>query len=172
MVEALLARGFDPNSRDENGQVALYLALRAGSNRVADLLMRHPQLQPDLANSAAETPLMMAALKGNQEAAVRLLSLGSKPHQEGWSPVHYAATGTQTQIVELLLDRGAPIEARSPNGTTPLMMAAYGAEATVNLLLARGAEIGQRNDRGLSAADFARLGGRDRLSARLESSAH
>jgi ankyrin repeat protein len=115
---------------------------------------------------------MMAALKGNQEAAVRLLDLGSKPHQQGWSPIHYAATGTQTQIVELLLDRGVPIDARSPNGTTPLMMAArYGAEATVNLLLARGAPIGQRNDRGLSAADFARLGGRDRLSARLESGA-
>jgi hypothetical protein len=68
----------------------------------------------------------------------------------------------------LLLDRGAPIDAKSPNGSTPLMMAArYGAEASVDLLLARGADAKRRNDLNLDAADFARQGGRDFLVERL-----
>jgi ankyrin repeat protein len=71
--------------------------------------------------------------------------------------------------VALLLDRGAPIEALSPNRTTPLMMAAgYGAEANVDLLLARGADPKRRNDRDFDAAAFARQAGRDFLLKRLE----
>jgi ankyrin repeat protein len=67
-----------------------------------------------------------------------------------------------------LLGRGATLEAPSPNGTTPLMMAArYGPESTVNLLLSFGASLTARNIQGLTAADFARLGGRDKLAARL-----
>ena len=68
----------------------------------------------------------------------------------------------------MLLDRGAPIDAPSPNRSTPLMMAArYGAEANVDLLLARGADLRLRNDLDLDAADFAKLGAREFLLPRL-----
>ena len=68
----------------------------------------------------------------------------------------------------MLLVRGADIDAPSPNGTTPLMMASrYGPEDSVDLLLARRASLAARNIQGLSAVDFARLGGRDKLAARL-----
>jgi ankyrin repeat protein len=61
------------------------------------------------------------------------------------------------------------VDARSPNGSTPLMMAArYGSEASVDLLLARGANPKLRNQRDLSAADFARMDGRDALAQRLQ----
>jgi ankyrin repeat protein len=67
------------------------------------------------------------------------------------------------------LDKGATIEALSPNRSTPLMMAArYGSEASVDLLLARGANTRLRNDRDMNAADFARSAGRDALAARLD----
>ena len=102
---------------------------------------------------------MMAALRGQLDWARRLLERGAKVHQAGWSPLHYAATGPEPKIVALLLDRGAPIDAPSPNRTTPLMMAArYGAEASVDLLLARGADKRLRNDRDLDAARLCRAG--------------
>ena len=71
--------------------------------------------------------------------------------------------------MQLLLDKGAALEAESPNGSTPLMMAAgYGAEASVDLLLARGADPRRRNDLQLTAADFARRAQREALAARLD----
>jgi ankyrin repeat protein len=76
-------------------------------------------------------------------------------------------------VVDLLLARGAAIEAPSPNGTTALMMAArYGPEDTVDLLLVRGASLSARNIQGLTVVDFARLGGRDKLASRLAALVH
>jgi ankyrin repeat protein len=168
-VTQLLAQGFDPNSRDERGQTALHLALRDHSPKVAEALWKHPGLDVNAHNAADETPLMMAALRGQLEWARRLIDRGAALHQEGWSPVHYAATGPEPKLVALLLDRGAPIDALSPNRTTPLMMAAgYGAEGSVDLLLARGADPRRRNDRGLDAAAFARQAGREFVMQRLE----
>ena len=131
--------------------------------------MGQPALDVNAVNASGETPLMMAALRGDLDWARRLIERGAKVHQDGWSPLHYAATGPEPKIVVLLLDRGAPIDARSPNRSTPLMMAArYGAEANVDLLLARGADKRLRNDRDLDASEFAKLAGRDFLVSRLE----
>lgn len=171
-VAQLLQRGFDPNTPDEKGQVGLYLALRDGSFQVAERLVGHPDLKVDAVNAANETPLMMAALRGNVAWAQRLLERGAQLHREGWTPLHYASSGPEPKLVSLLLDRGAEIEARSPNGTTPLMMAArYGAFDAAERLLARGADPRARNDLGLSAADFARQGGREALAAQLDQAA-
>jgi uncharacterized protein len=83
--------------------------------------------------------------------------------------LHYAASGPEPKLLAWLLDQGAAIDAPSPNRTTALMMAArYGAIDGADLLLARGANARLRNDRELSAADFARMAGREALAARLE----
>ena len=167
-VQTLVKRGFDPNSRNPAGQTGLHLALRDQSPRVVKALLESPALDVNANNASGESPLMMAALRGNLELARVLLERGAKVHQDGWSPLHYAATGPEPILVALLLDRGAPIEALSANRTTPLMMAAgYGAEANVDLLLARGADKRARNVRDLDAAGFAKLGGREFLFARL-----
>lgn len=167
-VNELVARGFDPNSVDESGHSALALAARDGALRVADALLTRADLKVDAKNRAGETPLMLAALKGHASLVERLLARGAAVNQSGWAPLHYAATGPDSRIVGLLVERGARLDARSPNGTTPLMMAAqYGSEASVDVLLARGADPRARNDRDLTAADFARLAGREQLAQRL-----
>ena len=167
-VNELLARGFDPNTPDDKGQVALYLALRDDSPKVIAALLAHPQIKVDAPNTVNETPVMMAALRGRVDWTQRLLERGAAVNRSGWTPLHYAATGPEPKVVALLLGRGAQIEALSPNRTTPLMMASrYGPEDAVNLLLAAGASLQARNDQGLNAADFARLGAREALAARL-----
>ncbi len=172
-VATLLARGFDPNSRDESGQVGLFVALREGSLKAAAQLLQHPDIRVDERNDAGESTLMMAALRGHRNWAARLLERGATLHHEGWTPLHYAATGPDSaSVVSLLLARGAPVDARSPNGSTPLMMAArYGSEESVQWLLAKGADARLRNQRELTAADFARLAGRESLAVRLQAAA-
>jgi ankyrin repeat protein len=111
---------------------------------------------------------MMAALKGHADWVRKLIERGAQVNKTGWTPLHYAATGPNPAVVQLLLERGAQVDAESPNRTTPLMMAArYGNEAGVDILLARGADPKRTNDLGLSAADFARDAQRTALSARL-----
>lgn len=167
-LRSLLQRGFDPNTPDERGQRPLFLALRGGSFKAAALLLEHPQTQVDAMNAVGETALMMAALKGHVEWMQRLLSRGAKPDKEGWTPLHYAATGPEFGAVALLLERGVRIDAASPNGSTALMMAAqYGPEESVALLLERGADASLRNRRGETAADVARRVGREPLAERL-----
>ena len=168
-VATLIAQGFDPNAPNEAGEIGLFIALRGGAVKVARVLASHPSSNIDQANAADETPLMMAALKGNLAAAQQLLSRAATVNRPGWSPLHYAATGPEPELVRLLLDRGAAVDARSPNGSTPLMMAArYGSETSVEALLLKGASAFARNDQGLSAADFAKLGGRTAMAGRLE----
>lgn len=171
-VKALLDKGFDPNTANPQGQVGLFLAMRDESPKVAAVLLAHPAVRVDATTPADETPLMMACLRGNIEWARRLLDSGAALNRTGWTPLHYAASGSQTALVNLLLDRGAAIDASSPNRSTPLMMAArYGASESAELLLARGADTKARNERDLTAADFARAAGREALAARIEAAA-
>ena len=168
-VARALSEGFDPNALDEHGQPALILALQLESPKVAKVLMDAKGVQIDILNHAGETPLMMAALKAEVDSATALVAHGAAINKDGWSPLHYAATGGSAAIVKLLLSKGATLEARSPNGSTPLMMAArYGNEEAVDALLAAGADRTAKNDLGMDASAFAASAGRDRLAARLK----
>jgi len=168
-VSRMLAAGLDPNQLDTRGQPALILALQDESLKVAKVLWDAKGVDIDVRNSVGETPLMMAALKAEVDAAGALVAHGAAVQKDGWAPLHYAATGGSAAIVKMLLAKGAVLETRSPNGTTPLMMAArYGNEEAVDALLAAGADRTLKNDLGMDASAFAASAGRERLAARLK----
>jgi len=168
-VIGLLNRGFDPNTKNEKGQPGLTVAMQERSLQAARALLAAPATDVNALNAAGETALMMAALKGDMDGATMLLERGAQVNKSGWTPLHYAATGPEPRLVRLLIDRGAELNARSPNGTTPLMMAAqYGSEDSVNLLLERGADPKLRSDLKLGAVDFALKAGRNVLAAKLD----
>ena len=158
-VRELLDRGFDPNTRSSQGQHGLYLALRESSLAVARVLLDAAATQVDARNLDGETPLMIAALKGQVDVVQRLLARDADVNKPGWTPLHYAASGGQEAVIRILLDANAYIDAESPNGTTPLMMAAYyGGPKVTKLLLEEGADPRSKNQKNLSALDFAYSG--------------
>lgn len=156
-VKNLLARGLDPNIVDEaRGDTGLILALREDSLAVFNVLLDAPNVDIEAKAGNGDNALMIACFKGNRAAVDALLAKGAEVNRPGWTPLHYAASSGHNDIVQLLLDKSAYIDAESPNKTTPLMMAArHGHIRTVKLLLDEGADATLRNDLGMDAIDFA-----------------
>jgi uncharacterized protein len=161
-AQELLRRGFDPDTRDSRGLPGLYLALREESLKVAAVLIDWPKTNVEIRTPKDESPLMMAALKGHLDLVRKLIARDADVNKPGWTALHYAATGAHLDIMALLLDDNAYIDAESPNGTTPLMMAAqYGNAQAVQLLLDAGADPSLKNQLGLTAIDFANRADRE-----------
>jgi ankyrin repeat protein len=141
-VKAVLARGLDPNLHDpERGETGLIIAMRNDAMRVAKLLLAQPGLKVDEQSPNGNTALMMAALQKNKPSVLALLDKGAQVNRPGWTALHYAAAAGDIDIMKLLLERHAYIDAASPTGTTPLMLAAReGQEDAVRLLLEEGAD--------------------------------
>lgn len=163
-IRQLVQRGFDLNTRNPDGDHALFLSLRDQAPQVAEYLIAQPGVDVEARNAKGESPLMMAAIKGQLELARRLIARNADVNKPGWAPLHYAASDpgeNSTAMVRLLLEHHAYIDAESPNKTTPLMMAAhYGTPGVVKLLLEEGADPLIKNQLGLTAIDFARRAGR------------
>jgi len=155
-VRGLLSRGFDANALSPTGEHGLIIGIRESSLKVVAALMERPEIRVEVRNRDDESPLMMAALKGMTELCRQLIRRGADVNKPGWTPLHYAATNGHLEVMALLLNEFAYVDATSPNGTTPLMMAAhYGTPLAVSFLLEAGADPMLKNMEGLRALDFA-----------------
>ena len=71
-------------------------------------------------------------------------------------------------IAQLLLEKGADVEAERDNGTTALMCAAHGGhEAVVEQLLTHGADVAAAMDDGFTALICAARGGHEAMAQLL-----
>ena len=160
-IKTLLQRGFDPDTPDPRGQTGLFLALREPSLKAAQVLIDWPKTTVESRNDKDESPLMIAAINGQLDICQKLITRGADVNKTGWTPLHYAATRGHLDVINLLIDNYAYIDAESPNKTTPLMMAAsYANLETVQLLLDQGADPTLKNMQNLTAIDFAQRSGK------------
>jgi ankyrin repeat protein len=156
-VKKMLARGVNPNARDSNGETGLIVAMRYEALNVARVLMDQKGIDLEAKAPNGNTALMMAAFRKNKTALLELLKRGAQVNQKGWTALHYAAASGSVEITTILLDKYAYIDAETPSGMTPLMIAAReGQEEVVELLLNQGADATLK-DGGfhLTAAGFA-----------------
>lgn len=163
-VKSLLARGLDPNIIEpERGDTGLILALRENAMAVFGVLLNARNIELEAKSGNGDNALMIASFNGNKAAVEAMLAKGAEVNRPGWTPLHYAAANGHNDIVRLLLDKSAYIDAESPNKTTPIMMAARGGYIyTVKLLHDEGADATLKNELGMTAIDFAaRFGHKD-----------
>ena len=168
-IAELLGRGFDPNVQNKNQQPALIQAVRDGSWKVFDLLLSNPKIKVNQLNPFGESALMYVALVGDLPRAQKLIDMGAKADQDGWSPLHYASIKGRANIVRLLLAKGARPNEISPTGDTALILAVQSDSIeTVQLLLNAGADPLASNLKAQDAIDMARLKGKEDLAVSLE----
>ena len=98
-VQAWLRRGFDPNTVDAKGRPALVLAVQLESWQVVAELLKARGLRVNATNAHGETALMLAAIKGHVELARQLIAAEADVNKTGWTPLHYAASGTSEHQV-------------------------------------------------------------------------
>lgn len=120
------------------------------------------------------TPLHLAAHYGHPETVAILLHNNTpvnirSANQMANTPLHAALAGRRADVVKILVDAGADVNARQHGGWVPLhSAAANGDRAMVDLLIARGADRNAVNDAGVSAAAFARERGHAALADYLD----
>jgi ankyrin repeat protein len=87
------------------------------------------------------------------------VSVNSREHGSGWTPLHFAAHYGRLNIVRELLRRGARLNARSNSiGFTPLHWAAYqGHPRVVHALIQAGANTNNKNKYGTTPYNASHL---------------
>jgi ankyrin repeat protein len=99
-------------------------------------------------------PLTAAAVAGDASAVRRLLEAGADANargQSGYTALAHAARQGHLEVVELLIEHGARVDARY-SGTTALIRAAEGGHLDcVRALVAAGADISFTNKAGNTA---------------------
>lgn len=152
-VHGLLEAGADPNARSSQDTPLIVAAAMQGDPVIIDDLVSHGAD----ANAANETgsPLAWAARQANLEAVRTLLARGANVKYQGsdGGTALHATLGDRNdvRIAELLLDKGADLEARK-SGMTPLLMASlFGRTEWVRLFIQRGAQVNAKNASGQTA---------------------
>jgi len=188
IAKLLLAKGADPKAVDGMGMTTLNAAT-LGNDTATIRMMVDAGVDVNAAGNlmaadaiVGETPLQNAVYNGNVEAVKLLLSKhanvnASSSHDKlfqvkngpimlgGWSALHMGAAYGPREIVKMLLDAGADVNAKDVRGMTPLMLAVATDRQDpeiIRMILAKGPDVNVASKMGETALDWAqKVGGKD-----------
>ena len=157
-VKELLARGADPNAKNDSGVAAL---IPATDNLESTRMLVEAGAEVNARTEAGDTALIVAAQRaGGARVVEYLLDKGANlktATNDGATALHHAAECGDVDVLKLLVDKGADVDAQRKNpfgGQSPLASAVvFGHGAAVRYLLSKGAKA-NIGDAGLSRAVF------------------
>ncbi|MCC7491740.1 MAG: ankyrin repeat domain-containing protein [Fimbriimonadaceae bacterium] len=157
LAQALLQRGAAIDAVDAVDEVPLRRLLRWDSasrcGEMAELLVAHGATVDAVLAAALGLNEPLTAALDAEPARLRLV-------EHGRTLLHWAVEADSVACVQLLLDRGAALEARSAAGETPLLTAALRrCQRVWPLLRERGADLGKCLPDGREARALARQAG-------------
>lgn len=125
-IQRLINQGVDINAKDEDGETALYRAVKVGEGAVAKLLEHgaDPNIKSDFSE---ETPLTQAVTLGSVPIVELLLNDGADPNAQNGDEYTSLIIATENisnpdkrqdyeRIIELLLNRGADTNLTDSSG--------------------------------------------------------
>ena len=152
ILKKVIARQTDVNSRLENEDSALILAIRKGHRDTVDLLLKHGADVTVPEREHRRTPLILAYQEGDTGIVRLLLQKGADPRvatKDVGSPLNMAARDGRKEMMDLFLREGVGIDAKSL--TEAFRLASLKGHAEVcDLLLERGADVNATDENGSS----------------------
>jgi hypothetical protein len=121
----------------------------------------------------ADKGLHDAIARGDYESAIKMIDRGAdieaKDPGAGASALHFAVMMGKLPVIDLLLTRGADVNSRTRNGTTPLHTAVLYARLEVaEYLLEKGADINAQSASGATPLALAIAAKNEPIIARLK----
>ena len=151
VCKLLLSRGTQIDAKNKEGWTALMRAAYVGQKEICKLLLDRG------AQIGLKTNRWTAYYKHKKRqelfsTKVYAESEGNELDKNEWTALMFAADNGHEEVCELLLSRGAEIDAKNGEGWTALMFAVErGHEEVCKLLLSKGAEVDAKNDNGARA---------------------
>lgn len=145
IVKLLLDKHADRTAVSEQGLTPLHLAARRLSPAIVRLLLETENPTIDAADSGGSTPLHCAIRNSSDD----------------FLPINADNShGRSIEVITLLLDNKANLEASEKDGSTALHIAAhYGLDGLVELLLDKHAKLEATNNKGMTPLRLAALAG-------------
>ncbi|OAR01858.1 hypothetical protein LLEC1_01794 [Akanthomyces lecanii] len=135
--ELLLDKGFNVETKDDQGQTALCWAARYGQDSIVQILLeKGADIEAKVRNGW--TPLWLAVLAKHEVTARLLLANGADTEARdlhGRTPLFWAIITQIEAIARLLIQNGADAEAKDNYGITALLCAAGCREISLSLVV-------------------------------------
>uniref|UniRef100_H2YGF4 Palmitoyltransferase n=2 Tax=Ciona savignyi TaxID=51511 RepID=H2YGF4_CIOSA len=127
MVVLLLQAGADSGIRDAEGCAAIHVAVQCSHTSIVAYLVAKGT-DPNLYDANGKTPLMWATWRTYGVDPTRTLlsmhaSVNMTDHTQHNTPLHWACLAQNTNVIMLLVQAGANLDAKNDRGETPLDIA-------------------------------------------------
>lgn len=149
---------------DANGWTALLHACRNGKTDAAKYLIATLNCDPCVTTSDQKTSLILATTEGKTDLVKFLLGNKAVRAQVqdkdslGWTALHYAVKDGSAEIVKLLIEQQAKVNAKDIDGRQPLMVACEAGKLdTAKLLAKKGVDVDARDKQNRTALMYACL---------------